>query len=157
AGGLLPGGFQSRRLAAGGAAGGKTDGGRGAVCGGRMGRGHDWVRVGGTDWNSMTDSALFSVESSGRNVFSGGRCIMRLTKTMLTLAALAGFGLSAGAAELGWLSKKYEVGAKGNAGTISSGKGDPGGQSYGLYQLTTKNVMVFVAKHYPTEFKGLKS
>lgn len=57
--------------------------------------------------------------------------------------------------ELGWLSKKYEVGANGNAGTISSGKGDPGGQSYGLYQLTTANVKGFVNKHYATEFKGL--
>ena len=38
---------------------------------------------------------------------------------------------------LGSLSAKYESGNRG-AGTVSSGKGDPGGVSYGLYQLSSK-------------------
>lgn len=58
--------------------------------------------------------------------------------------------------ELGSLSRKYEVG-KGGPETISSGKGDRGGISYGLYQLNSRTVMSFVAKHYPDEFNGLKS
>ncbi|CCH48492.1 protein of unknown function [Pseudodesulfovibrio piezophilus C1TLV30] len=39
---------------------------------------------------------------------------------------------------LGKLSEKYETGGRG-AGTVSTGKGDPGGVSYGLYQMTSKN------------------
>src|SRR5262249_26107349 len=62
---------------------------------------------------------------------------------------------AAHAKELGWLSKKYEVG-KGGPETISSGKGDAGGVSYGTYQLTTANVGGFVKKYYAKEFKGLK-
>jgi hypothetical protein len=38
-------------------------------------------------------------------------------------------------AEFGWLSAKYE--SDGDAGTISSGWGDPGGKSYGIYQLSS--------------------
>lgn len=39
---------------------------------------------------------------------------------------------------LGDLSKVYEVGPKGSIRTISSGYGDPGGKSYGLWQLSSK-------------------
>jgi murein DD-endopeptidase MepM/ murein hydrolase activator NlpD len=41
------------------------------------------------------------------------------------------------AAELGILSAKYETGGRG-PGTVSSGAGDPGGVSYGSYQMATK-------------------
>lgn len=64
-----------------------------------------------------------------------------------------------GAAEppLGKLSEKYESGGRG-PGTVSSGKGDPGGVSYGTYQLASKvgRADEFVKKYYPDEFKGLK-
>lgn len=40
-------------------------------------------------------------------------------------------------ARLGALSERYESGGRG-PGTVSSGKGDPGGVSYGLYQLASK-------------------
>ncbi|MET0361881.1 MAG: LysM peptidoglycan-binding domain-containing protein [Sphingobium sp.] len=39
--------------------------------------------------------------------------------------------------QLGDLSRKYEV-AKGGPGTVSSGKGDRGGVSYGTYQMASK-------------------
>lgn len=39
--------------------------------------------------------------------------------------------------KLGDTSKKYEVGSGGPV-TVSSGKGDYGGISYGLYQLSSK-------------------
>ena len=39
--------------------------------------------------------------------------------------------------ELGILSAKYETGGRG-PGTVSSGAGDPGGVSYGSYQMATK-------------------
>jgi hypothetical protein len=40
--------------------------------------------------------------------------------------------------KLGKLSRNYEVGPKGTVGTISKGTGDPGGKSYGLWQLASK-------------------
>jgi hypothetical protein len=66
-------------------------------------------------------------------------------------------GSDAPSRELGWLSKRYEVG-KGGPETISSGKGDKGGVSYGTYQLSSKEgtVQRFVNQFYPQEFKGLK-
>lgn len=58
---------------------------------------------------------------------------------------------------LGKLSEKYESGNRG-PGTVSSGKGDPGGVSYGTYQLASKigRADEFIKKYYPDEFKGLK-
>jgi len=38
---------------------------------------------------------------------------------------------------LGWLSERYESGGCG-PGTVSGGRGDPGGASYGLYQLSSR-------------------
>ena len=65
--------------------------------------------------------------------------------------------LAAADAELGKLSEKYESGGRG-PGTVSTGVGDPGGVSYGTYQLASKvgRADEFVLKHYPDEFKGLK-
>jgi len=51
--------------------------------------------------------------------------------------AAAGALGAAIAAELGILSAKYETGGRG-PGTVSSGAGDPGGVSYGSYQMATK-------------------
>lgn len=65
--------------------------------------------------------------------------------------------LGAADAPLGKLSEKYESGGRG-PGTVSTGKGDPGGVSYGTYQLASKvgRADDFVKKYYPDEFKGLK-
>src|SRR5262245_31936709 len=65
---------------------------------------------------------------------------------------------AAGAGEtLGKLSEKYESGNRG-PGTVSTGRGDPGGISYGTYQLASKigRADAFVTRYYPEEFKGLK-
>lgn len=58
---------------------------------------------------------------------------------------------------LGTLSEKYESGNRG-AATVSTGEGDPGGVSYGTYQLASQigRADEFVKKYYPDEFKGLK-
>lgn len=40
--------------------------------------------------------------------------------------------------KLGDTSRKYEVGPNGGPGTVSTGKGDRGGVSYGTYQLSSK-------------------
>lgn len=65
--------------------------------------------------------------------------------------------LAADEPPLGKLSEKYESGNRGPA-TVSTGKGDPGGVSYGTYQLASKvgRADEFVKRYYPDEFKGLK-
>ena len=61
---------------------------------------------------------------------------------------------------LGQLSEKYETGGRG-PGTVSSGVGDAGGVSYGLYQMTSKNggtVAAFTAEpacRWRGDFSGL--
>lgn len=59
---------------------------------------------------------------------------------------------------LGKLSEKYESSNRGPA-TVSTGRGDPGGISYGTYQLASKvgTTDRFVTRYYPDEFKGLKA
>jgi len=61
--------------------------------------------------------------------------------------------------KLGTLSEKYETGGRG-AGTVSSGRGDAGGVSYGTYQMTSQprggSVATFVARSpYSMELNGL--
>ena len=61
--------------------------------------------------------------------------------------------------ELGGLSEKYETGGRG-PGTVSTGKGDPGGVSYGSYQLASKTgtVQAFLRHEgapWAAEFKGM--
>lgn len=60
---------------------------------------------------------------------------------------------------LGSLSEKYETGGRG-AGTVSSGAGDPGGVSYGSYQLASKTgtLQEFLANDgakWAPELKGM--
>ena len=61
------------------------------------------------------------------------------------------------AGELGTLSEKYESSHRG-PGTVSTGEGDPGGVSYGSYQLASKagRADEFVKRYYSKEFAGLK-
>ncbi len=59
---------------------------------------------------------------------------------------------------LGALSERYESGGRG-PGTVSTGVGDPGGVSYGLYQLATRTgtAAAFVAaegKRWAADFAG---
>lgn len=63
--------------------------------------------------------------------------------------------------EVGVLSEKYETGGRG-VGTISSGKDDPGGISYGPWQLSSKKETLSAyleseeAGQYGRQFRGLK-
>ena len=85
--------------------------------------------------------------------------------TTATATATAAATTSAGALgealadTLGTLSAKYETGGRG-PGTVSSGAGDPGGVSYGSYQMATKTGTVarFVAQAgfpWAQDFKNL--
>jgi hypothetical protein len=79
--------------------------------------------------------------------------------TTVPLVVLLAVVTAASANEpLGKLSEKYESGGRG-PGTVSTGKGDRGGVSYGTYQLASKvgRADEFVRKYYPEEFKGLKA
>lgn len=58
---------------------------------------------------------------------------------------------------IGSVSKKYESGS-GGAGTISSGAGDPGGASYGTYQLSSSKGTLnkfLSSTQYGSQFQGL--
>jgi hypothetical protein len=77
--------------------------------------------------------------------------------SVFALLCLATAAAGADEPALGKLSEKYESGGRG-PGTVSTGKGDPGGVSYGTYQLASKigRADQFVKRYYPDEFKGLK-
>jgi LysM repeat protein len=75
-------------------------------------------------------------------------------------AAVVGAVGTAAAIVLGTLSAKYETGGRG-PGTVSTGSGDPGGVSYGSYQMATKTGTVarFVSEAgfpWRDNFKGLQ-
>lgn len=61
--------------------------------------------------------------------------------------------------ELGFISAKYESGNSG-PGTISSGRGDPGGKSYGVHQFASKTGTVHAyikySKSFGSYFRGLR-
>ena len=84
--------------------------------------------------------------------------------TPVTTAATGAAAGALGAAlaeALGTLSAKYETGGRG-PGTVSTGAGDPGGVSYGSYQMASKMGVVqrFVAQTgFPwlTDFQNLKA
>jgi murein DD-endopeptidase MepM/ murein hydrolase activator NlpD len=78
-----------------------------------------------------------------------------------TAAAAAGALGAALADMLGELSAKYETGGRG-PGTVSTGAGDPGGVSYGSYQMASKMGVPtrFVCQaEFPwlSDFQGLKA
>lgn len=67
--------------------------------------------------------------------------------------------LKSGAARaVGWMSEKYESGGRG-AATVSTGKGDAGGASYGTHQLSSKRgaLQSFLSSSgYGQQFAGMK-
>lgn len=83
-----------------------------------------------------------------------------LPSNPVTAAASAAGALGTALADaLGALSAKYETGGRG-PGTVSTGAGDPGGVSYGSYQMATKmgTVARFVAQagfKWARDFQGL--
>lgn len=81
-----------------------------------------------------------------------------LPSAMPTTSAAGAIG-KALAEALGGLSAKYETGGRG-PGTVSTGSGDPGGVSYGSYQMATKmgTVTRFVTQagfRWGSNFKNL--
>lgn len=95
------------------------------------------VPAGSTDDTKPLPANLAAAASAASASMSG---------TEATSEAAGALG-KALAFELGILSAKYETGGRG-PGTVSSGAGDPGGVSYGSYQMASKTgtVQRFVAQ-----------
>jgi hypothetical protein len=77
------------------------------------------------------------------------------------VASSTGSGSSLGMiGTLGSVSSKYETGGRG-VGTVSTGKGDHGGVSYGKHQMTAATMTSFLksdqGKQWAGHFKGLKA
>lgn len=94
-----------------------------------------------------------------RAVTATGRAIGGATKAVVGAGQRALEGLGTAVHEgLGSVSKKYESENRG-AATISSGRGDPGGKSYGEYQLSLKTgtLKQYVEQsEYASTFRGSK-
>jgi hypothetical protein len=77
------------------------------------------------------------------------------------ISMITGRGEGLGGEELGSASRPYESGARG-VHTISSGKGDKGGVSYGEHQLSTKTGMMSAylkseeGKQFAHHFQGMR-
>lgn len=88
-----------------------------------------------------------------------GQALIPIPLVGAGIGAVAGglAGSSAGKRLGGWVSQLFESG-KGGAGTISSGKGDFGGKSYGTHQLAsnTGTLQKFLASSpYGAQFAGM--
>lgn len=112
----------------------------------------------GIDIQSKVDAAKTKV-SEGINAVKESR-VGRAASSAIDSAKtmISGGAQSAKDWVLGQTSKLFESG-KGGAGTVSSGKGDFGGASYGTYQLSSSRgrVQEFLkSTKYGEQFKGLK-
>lgn len=85
----------------------------------------------------MTDTRK-NLAAAIRPFGPGGRIPAAAVPALDALADALGIPKDGAAAQpLGALSERYESGGRG-PGTVSSGAGDPGGVSYGTYQLASK-------------------
>lgn len=113
-----------------------------------------------------TGTALKSnVEKMFTNV--NGQLLKNIAKLGAVGAVGAGIASSTGSGSsismigsLGSVSSKYETGGRG-VGTVSTGKGDHGGVSYGKHQMTANTMNSFLksdqGKQWAGHFKGLKA
>lgn len=123
-------------------------------------------------WNSFTgfvkDKFGFDIPKAIAPAVDAGRkikekasnAVLGVTETIKNSSAGKAVSEAFGSAKdwvLGQTSKMFESG-KGGAGTISSGKGDFGGASYGTYQLSSKQgtLQKFLrSSKYGAQFDGL--
>lgn len=144
-------------------------GGRGGgVCTCRVGRGDEAGEVSNasSDIDARTDAIFLQrhPERGGRRISrdepNSRRLIAEWLQIRRTLAAQSAPSSSA-APSLGALSRKYESGRNG-VGTIGRTPGDPGGASYGIYQIATKTgtmkgFLSFLSQAYPDLFRALSA
>jgi len=104
------------------------------------------------------DAAVQSAGTAGEAVKKGATWATENTTLGKGAAKVWEGAKSAGEWALGKTSQMFESG-KGGAGTVSSGKGDFGGASYGTYQLSSKQgeVQKFLkTSKYGDQFAGLQ-
>lgn len=106
--------------------------------------------------------AMGAVRNVAHRVEQSGETGRRVVQTARQARDAVTSVLPAGVSQaLGFISAKYESGGRG-VHTISSGKGDHGGASYGKHQLASANgsMSKFLAseegKKYATQFAGLR-
>ncbi|NQT12943.1 MAG: hypothetical protein HQ582_09345, partial [Planctomycetes bacterium] len=90
------------------------------------------------------------------------RALVLSAGCLLVILLFANDGASQDGKKLGWLSSKYEVGKGGpetvSDGKLKSGEDDPGGVSFGSFQLASKrgidgsSVLAFAKTYYPDRF-----
>jgi hypothetical protein len=102
------------------------------------------------------DSAVFDTRRQAQEKLDGQRNAKRTSKLSPVIARVVPTDWNRWE-HLGALSAKYESGNRAS-GTVSSGKGDPGGVSYGSYQLSSKvgTAQRFVDQYYAEWFHGTK-
>jgi len=124
-------------------------------------------------FSKATDAALAPAKAIVGGIMNyGGKAVTALENSGSVGKAIVGGGRAAAGAvasalpasvsgALGFIAAKYESGGRGVA-TVSSGKGDHGGVSYGKHQLATNNgsMAKFLAskegQKYGAQFAGLK-
>ena len=89
-----------------------------------------------TETTQPLPSNLVSAMTGGGQTTAAAATTTTTAEPVATAAAAGALG-EALADELGTLSAKYETGGRG-PGVVSTGAGDPGGVSYGSYQMATK-------------------
>jgi len=99
-----------------------------------------------TDPHTAAVPDRLSPSSIPANRISGLDGLARVLGVDGSAAGTAALPAAAPVSRLGALSERYESGGRG-AGTVSSGLRDPGGVSYGLYQMSSKTgtVAAFLA------------
>ena len=108
---------------------------------------------------NMDTARLFEIEAQTNALERHERRISKNTReTATTRPAEATPGDLPGSWSLGQTSAQFESGGRG-AGTISRGRGDHGGASYGTYQLSSKTGTLdrFLKESgYASQFEGMK-
>lgn len=105
------------------------------------------------DWSKQYQAGELGISQQNANIAAGNLRISEYNANPAGLPNALGVGMD-GSGGLGSISEKYEGSG---AGTISSGKGDAGGVSYGSYQLSGGNIQGFLDKSgYANQFDGLK-
>jgi hypothetical protein len=102
------------------------------------------------------DSAVFDTRREAQEKLDSQRNAKGSTKSASLVARVVPTDWSRWE-HLGALSAKYESGNRAS-GTVSSGKGDPGGVSYGSYQLSSRvgTAQRFADQYYAEWFHGTK-
>jgi len=107
-------------------------------------------------WSDPNKSFLGKLGGSMSSVGSSVGSTFQGVKERITGGGGSNYDISKLSGGIGSVAAMFESG-KGGAGTISSGKGDHGGKSYGTHQMTAKTLPGFLkSSGYDKQFGGAK-